>query len=207
MNKRDVVLSSFLFLLSACVAPPPPASQTVSVYATSAAEFWLTKLFVCANDLSIVLNVSAADPDIYLRVGEPEMIVSPAYQIGEEEIVVAVNRKSSIQELSLAEAQEIFARGNPSAQVWVFASGADIQIAFDQLALKGRSVSSSAKVAPSAPQMSAALNSDVGAIGILPRHSITDNIRVAFLAGKAPVLALTKKEPPESVKSLIVCLQ
>lgn len=200
------------FLLSSFVASCAPATQIpqteiVTAYATSAAQPWLTELYACANDLSVALNLTADEPDIYLRVGEPENIFSPVYQIDEEEILIVTNRESLVQNLTLAQAQELFAQGSESAQVWVYASDADVQIVFDQLVMKGRSVTSFARLAVSPQQMSDLLNAEKDAVGILPRHWKAGAVRDIFSAGIVPVLAITKEEPREAVGDLISCLQ
>lgn len=194
----------FAFILSACRPATPTAEpQIVDVYATSAAQPWLTKLYTCAEDLSVMLNINAQAPEIYLRVGEPDVFVSPAYQIDEEEILIVAHRESVVQSLTLAETQTLFA----STQVWVYPSDADLQRAFDQLVMKGRSVSSSAKAAVSPQNMSDVLNSNLAAIGILPRHWVTSDVREIFSAGRVPVLAITQSEPQGAVIKLIFCLQ
>lgn len=205
-------LFSFFLLSSFIVVSCTPATQTsqtqvVSVYATFAAQPWLTELYTCADNSSVSLNLTADEPDITLRVGEPEIIISPIYQIDEEEILIVTNRESAIQNLTLTEAQELFAHGNASAQVWVYASDADVQIAFDQLVMKGRSVTSFAGLATSPQQMSNLINAEKDAVGILPKHWVTGNVREVFSAGTAPVLAITKEEPQGAVKDLIACLQ
>jgi hypothetical protein len=211
MKKPFFIFLLASFIISSCT----PATQTavelqiVNVYATSAAQPWLTKLYTCAQDLSVTLNLKADDPDISLRLGEPENIISPIYKIDEEEILIVTNRESPIQNLTLQEAQDLFALGNPtgSAQVWVYSSDADVQIAFDQLVLKGRSVTSLAKLATSPQQMSDLLNAEKDSVGIIPRHWKTGTVREVFSAGFVPVLAVTKDEPQGAVKELIACLQ
>jgi hypothetical protein len=200
---------SSLLLFSCAPAAQTSQTEVITVYATFAAQPWLTELYACAADSGVVLNVNAESPEIYLRVGEPEVTDSPMYQIDEEEILVVAQRESSAQNLTLAEAQELFAQGNPSgsAQVWVYLSGADMQRAFDQLVMKGRSVSSSARIAVSPQNMSDVLKSEPAAIGILPRHWLTGDLREVFSAGRAPVLAVTKSEPQEAIVELISCLQ
>jgi hypothetical protein len=208
------LLSSFL-LFSCAPAEQTSEAEVVHVYATFAAQPWLTELYTCAADLSVVLNVNAAAPDIYLRVGEPETIVFPAYQIDEEEILIVTNRESPIQNLSLEQAQDLFAQGNPSVQVWVYASGEDVQMAFDQLVMKGRSVTSFAKMAASPQQMSDLLNAEKDSVGIIPRHwnpstssgQGLGTVRDVFSAGTVPVLAVTKEEPAGTIQELIACLQ
>jgi hypothetical protein len=179
----------------------------VSVYATSAAQPWLADLYACAGSLSVALKIDANEPDIYLRLGEPDQIISPAYKIGEEEILVVVNNASPIRSLFLNEAREIFTRENSSARAWVFAAGEDISAMFDQLALRGIRVAASTRVAASVEQMSRALESESNAVGILPKRALTDNLREVFSAGVVPVLALTKQGPQGAVSALINCLQ
>ena len=207
---RNIEKSIFLLalVLSACTTPASK-SQTVNVYATSSAQPWLTKLYTCAENSATVLEVNADAPDIYLRVGEPDNLVSPAYQIDQEEILVVTHRESPIQNLTLSQTQDLFANGEPlgSAQVWVYSSDADLQMAFDQLVMKGRSVTSSAKIAVDPQKMSDLLNSESSAVGILPRHWKAGTVREVFSAGVVPVLAITNQEPQSVVKNLVSCLQ
>jgi len=201
------MLFVFLWILSACAPTPQPTQVIVNAYSTSAAMPWLEELYACAENTNAVINISVNLPDILLRVGEPETITAPVYQIGEEEILIVVNRESAMQSLTLAEAQELFAQGNSSVQVWVYPSGADMQGVFDQLVMQGRSVSSSARIAVSVQNMSDVLTSDPAAIGILPRQSVTGDMREVFSAGSVPVLAVAKEEPQGVVGELLSCLQ
>ena len=201
-----LVLSSFI-VVSCAPATQTSQTQVVSVYATSAAQPWLTELYTCADNSPVTLNLTADKPDIILRVGEPEIIISPVYQIDEEEILIVTNRESSVQNLTLSEAQELFAQGDDSAKVWVYASDADVQIVFDQLVMKGRSVTTFAGLATSPQQMSNLINAEKDAVGILPKHWMAGNVREVFSAGTVPVLAITKEEPQGVVKELISCLQ
>jgi len=206
--KKFILL--LVLALSACgTATPTAEPQVLTVYATPAAQPWLTKLYACAAGSSVILKVSTESPQIYLQVGEPDAFVSSAYKIGEEEILVVAPRNSSIQKLTLAETQELFMKGSSpagSVQVLVYPSDADLQRLFDQLVMKGRSVSSSAKVTVSPQDMSGQLKTSA-AVGILPRHSLTGDLREVFSAGQAPVLAITKSEPQGAVIGLISCLQ
>lgn len=206
--KRILLLSFFILVSCAPATQPPSASEAVAVYATSAAGPWQQDLFVCADQLSVVLNITPNEPDIYLRVGEPDILVSPAYQIDEEEILIVTHRQSPLQNLSLEQAQALFAgQGDPSIQVWVYSTGEDVQIAFDQLVMKGRIVTSFARLAVSPQQMSDILSAEMNSVGVLPQHWSTDAIRVVYSAGTIPVLAITKAEPRGAVQELLACLQ
>lgn len=204
----NVTYIVFLLFFSACAPPTPQPEQViVTAYATSASTPWLTDLYACAANSNTVLKISADSPDISLQIGEPENLISSAYQIGEEEILVVANRQSPLPDLTLEETQTLFAQGSPSAQVWVYPSGADMQKAFDQLVMQGRSVSSSAKITFSPQNLSEVLNSDPAAIGILPRQLMTGDVREVFSAGRVPVFAITKLEPQGVMIELISCLQ
>jgi len=211
MRKTILFLLAFFTLLVSSCSPQTPQSspQLVSVYSTSAATPWLDNVYACAGTFAAISRV--ADPstaDITLRVGEPEYLASFAYQIDEEEILIVTHRQSPVQNLTLDAAQALFAGlGDPSVQVWVYASDDDVFGAFDQLVMKGRSVSSSANIALTPQQMSDMLNSESNAVGILPRHWKAGDVRDVYSAGKVPVLAITQSESGGTIAQLIGCLQ
>lgn len=203
-----LLLSSFL-IISCSTGTPQTAPRVVSVYSTSAAEPWLTDLYACADSSAVLSRVD--DPnsaDIVLQIGEPEFLSDLAYQIDDEEIWIVAHRQSPIQSLNLAGARALFmGLGDPSVQVWVYASEADVQKVFDQFVMEGRSVSTSALVAVSPQQMSDVLNAESNTVGILPRHWMTGDSVEVFSVAVVPVLALTKSEPQGAVNQLIGCLQ
>ena len=211
-TRKDILLLVLLSLLvSSCSTnTPPPAPEIVSVFSTYAAEPWLSELYDCGASQGDVTLSRADDPsaaDIALRVGEPKALIQPAFQIDTEEILIVTHRQSPIQNLTLEQAQILFAQGDPSVQVWVYASDADEQQVFDQLVMNGRSVTSSARVAVSPQRMSDTLVNEFNAVGILPRHWKAGDVREVYSAGTVPVLALTRTEPQGVVKELISCLQ
>ncbi len=211
MRKRFFFSLAFLLLLiSACsTGTPQNAPQVVLVYSSPAATPWLSEVYSCAESLAVISLVDNTDSaDISLRVGEPEFMSSFAYQIDEEEILIVTHRQSPVQNLTLENAQALFAGlGDPSVQVWVYASGDDVFEVFDQFVMMGRSVSSSALVAVSPQQMSDVLNAESNAVGILPRHWKAGDVRDVYSVAKVPVLAITQAEPQGVVNQLIGCLQ
>jgi hypothetical protein len=149
-----------------------------------------------------------ASADIVLRVGEPEFLDTPAYQIDTEEILIVTHRQSPVQNLTIEEAQTLFAgQGDPSVQVWVYASGEDVQDVFDQAVMAGRSVSASTRLAVNPQQMSDTLVNEANAVGILPRHWKVGDVREVYVVATVPVLALTNSEPEGVIQELIACLQ
>ena len=97
--------------------------------------------------------------------------------------------------------------GDPSVQVWIYASEEDVFRVFDHFVMEGRSVTSSARVAVNPQQMSDTLVNESNAVGILPRHWKVGDVRDVFSVATVPVLAITKTEAQGVVKELLACLQ
>jgi len=204
--------SSFFFPLSSCSTSTPLATpQVVSVYSTSSAEPWLTELYDCAAQQNSVALSRVDDPhvaEIVLQIGEPAVLASFAYQIDSEEILIVTQRQSPIQNLTIDDARALFmGLGDPSVQVWVYASDADVQRVFDQFVMEGRIVTSSARVAANPQQMSDTLVNESNTVGILPKHWKVGDSRFVYTIPNVPVLALTVSEPQGVILDLISCLQ
>jgi hypothetical protein len=204
-------LALFSLLISSCLPGTVQVStpEVVSVYASYAAEPWLYKVYDCAGTASVISRVD--DPSsaaIVLRVGEPEILASFAYQIDVEEILVVTHRQSPLNNTNIDEVQALFAgQGDPSVQVWVYASGEDVQEVFDQFVMEGRSVTSSANIAATPEQMSTLLINEANTVGVLPKHWKTGDSRFIYTLPNIPVLAITHSEPQGTIKELIACLQ
>lgn len=211
-----------LFFLTACNAAPTnvaTATPTViKIYTTSATQTWQTALFKCAGQQSTVLML--ADPgsaDISLRIGEPQNLSMPAFQMGWDEILVVVNRSHSFQQLRTEQVTGLFtgeindwSQISPTetgaVQVWVFAEGDDAQQVFAKT-LTGKPVTSNARLAANSDEMSRAIASDPYAVGILVRRWKTENLADVYVAASAPILAITPAEPQGAVKDLLACMQ
>jgi hypothetical protein len=200
----------FSFLLFSCAPSTPLATpQVVTVYSTSAAQPWLDPLYACAEASAVISRIDdSSAADIVLRVGEPEFLIFPAFQIDSEEILIVTHRQSPIQHLTLEEARALFAgQGDPPVQVWVYASEEDVQGVFDQFVMDGRHVTPSARLAVNPQQMSDTLVNEVNTVGILPRRWKVGDIREVLSVATVPVLAMTNSEPQGVIKELIACLQ
>jgi hypothetical protein len=208
---RLLFIFILVLLLAACapaVESPPPVR--LDVYASPAAEPWLSEAFACAAGQGIILGVASApeEADLFLRIGEPAALLTPAFQIDTEEILVVTHRESPVQNLNADEALDLFARSlDPSVQVWVYSTGDDVQQAFDGLLMHGEPVTSLARLATSPQEMSDVLNAEADSVVILPRHWKVGMVREVFSAGTVPVLAIVRSEPEEALRLLIACLQ
>ncbi|HEX5839253.1 MAG TPA: hypothetical protein VFY26_15560 [Anaerolineales bacterium] len=197
-------------LISSCSTGTPPATPVlVPVYSTLAAQPWLSGLYKCAGTTTALLRID--DPsmaEIVLRLGEPELLDTPAYQIDTEELLIVAHRRSSVQNLSLEQARALFSGfGDPSVQVWVYADGEDVQDIFDRAVMAEDSVVSTARLAVDPQHMSDTLVDQPNTVGILPRRWKVGDVREVFSVATVPVLAITRGEPQGVIRELIACLQ
>ncbi len=202
----------FILILTACAAQPSTPSAAlpiVSVYASPATEPWLDDVYACATEVSVVIRLSASQSvaDIRLRLGEPPHLTTPAYQIGEEDILVVTHLQNPLRELTADEARQLFAGGEENVEVWVYASGAEIQELFEREVMRGTRIHSSARLALHPQQILDTLNTRSNVVGLLPRRWTNKTIREVFALRNVPVLTITTDEPQSAVKELIACLQ
>lgn len=205
------LLAVMLLFLAACTpnAAPAETPQLVKIYTTAAVRPWLSKAYTCADSLPVALYLTndSTQADISLRLGAPEGLATPAFQIDQDDLLVVVHRESPLQNMNAESVRNLFAQPDRSVQVWVYASGEDIQQVFAREIMHGELVSSLARVALSPQQMSDTLNQEKNVVGILSRHWRVGTVRDIFTLPAVPVLALTKSEPQGLIKTLLVCLQ
>ena len=209
----------FIFgLLAGCSTPTPQTTpQLVNVYVSSAAYPWVNDLYNCAPT-SAVINLS--DPmsaDVTMRIGVPDHLTTPSFQISSEDILVIVHPKNGVSSLTLDQVRSIFlgqvvnwtdvGGSDISIQVWSFSPDEDVQGIFSQVVMNGQPVTSLARLAVSAESMAEAIGKNPGSVGILPRRLITSSVQSVFRVANAPVLIITKSSPEGPVTNLIGCLQ
>ena len=223
MKRLSLLLT---FLLAACAGNAPTAAATpqiIHVQYTFAAQPWLAEVYDCAGVNTVIAELRAANYfdldqiDVTIRIGEPVFMTAPAYQIGSEEIVIVVNPQNQIGNLPAENVRSIFSGritrwdelGGKEApvQVWVFASGEDLQQVFDAQVMGGIPVTSHARLAASPQEMINAIAADDNAIGILTRRWMESNLREVFASASVPVLAITSSEPQGAVQDILAYLQ
>lgn len=200
-----------VFFLTTCGTPTQvPTPEVINIYSTLAAQPWLANVYACAEAQAVIIRLSAPEEaDLRLRLGEPENLSGPAFQIGSEELLVVTQPESPIQTLTLDQVRALFSNplGGQTLEVWVYGSGEDLQQIFAREVLRGQPVSSLARLAVSPQDMSDQLSRGSAAVGILPRHSKPETLREVFSLPEIPVLAIPKTGPEGSLKVLIACLQ
>jgi len=212
------------FLLPSCnSAAPTAAVEQLTVQYTSASVPWLAGLYDCANPNVVNAEQRAADlmdlqsDDLAIRIGLPDNLTSPAYQIGSEDLLVIVNRQNTINALTTEQVRGLFTgriqdwqevNGSSSqVQVWVFSSGEDVQQIFEQTVLEGSPITPTARLAAGPDEMLQAIANDVNAVGILTRHWKMGNVSDVYTAATVPVLVITSGEPKGAVQGILACLQ
>ena len=198
-------LSSFIL---ACAPATSSPTSLVNVSVSPAARPFLDDLFACADSSSVTLNLTSDSPDLSLSLGQPDGWTGLSFQVAAEDLLIVASLNSPLAALTDESARAIFAgQGNPSVQVWAYASAEETQKAFESALMDGRSVTSFARLAVSPSHMVESLTADPNAIGILPRRWMNDQLRELYVVVSVPILALTPAEPAGSVRELIACLQ
>src|ERR1700690_2211363 len=209
---------AILFLLTACAPATIIARpQLVKVYVTSAASSRLTALYNCSTPSTAILLSDPQTADITIRLDLPDNLSSPAFQIGMDDVNVIVQSQNNIDNLTADQVHSIFlgqitnwkyvGGSDLPIQVWTYAQGEDIQQVFSRNGINEQQVTSLARLAVSAQNMSDSVANNAGSIGFLPRSWVTSNVKSVYEITSLPVLAITKSEPQGVVKELIACLQ
>jgi hypothetical protein len=187
------------------------------VYATSAATPWLPAVYGCAPAEAAIVLTAPDAADLLLRLGEPRGLTGPAFQIGLDDVLVVTQPQVGVGQLSPTQVEALFAGqfvnwrdvggADLAVQVWTFADTVDVQSFFNRAILHDRPVSSMARLAVSAQDMSDSVGSIPGSIGVLPRRWKTENTHEAQMVASLPVLALPGEAPQGGLAELIACLQ
>jgi hypothetical protein len=213
------VIPGFMILafLPACAPRTNGALAPLRVYATSAASPWLQTAYDCAPMGSAIELTTPDEADLVLRLTEPRSLNSPAFQVGVDDLLVVTHPEAAVGPLSAAQVQAIFTGqinnwievggADREVRVWTFSPTVDIQAFFDRVILQDRPVTSTARLAVSAQDMSDSVGSIPGSVGLLPRRWKAGNTREALMVSTVPVLGLTRQPPQGALADLVSCLQ
>jgi PBP superfamily domain len=209
---------AIILLLTACAPAATVATpQLVKVYVTSAAASRLTDLYNCSTPSTAILLSDPQTADITIRLGQPDSLSSPAFQVGTDDMVLIVQSQNNIDNLTADQIHSIFlgqvinwkdvGGSDMPIQVWTYAQGEDIQHIFEQNVMNNQPVTSLARLAVSAQNMLDSIANNTGSIGFLPRSLVTNSVKDIYKITSVPLLAITKSQPQGVVNDLIACLQ
>jgi ABC-type phosphate transport system substrate-binding protein len=217
-------LFSLILLVSCAPSSPLPTLVPLTVQYTSATTPWLKNLYNCAGNSHVSAELRAAgfqiaqSADLIMRLGQPDKLTTPSYQVGTDDLLVIANNQNRLNQLTDEQVRSLFIgriqtwkpiNGNEArVQVWVFPTGEDVQEIFEQFILGDSPVTSLARLANSPEEMSQAVSNDIDAIGIITRRWKTENTLVVYTAARSlPVLAITQSEPRGNMAQILACLQ
>jgi phosphate transport system substrate-binding protein len=217
--KRLLFLFIIIFLAGCSPAATSTPRPVFTIYTSSAVQPWLDELYQCADQNDVLLSISndPASADVSLRLGETENLVSPAFKIDDEEILVVTHLQAGISTLTVDQVRSIFSGqvsnwselggSDVPVEVWVYSEDEDIMQVFDQTVMDGLPATSLARLAVSSQHMSDSVGMDPGSIGILPRRWKAGNTHETYVAAKTPVLAITRLGVDEAINRVLACLQ
>lgn len=231
-----LIFSLTAFWLSACGAPTtatiPPSPMPVRVSYSPYLAGIQEALHACAvesQQLAIFFEqIPGAQQDfegndLVIWWGDKPDELGFSYQLNEDELVVIVHPENPKQELSQSELISLYAGRIESwseigtldqdIKVWIFPETNLMTLSFHSGILGGQRFTRLASLAPSSPAMLESVASDPGAIGVLPRSWLTNDVQAIQIdpelqvSVRKPLLALTPSEPQGAIKELIACLQ
>jgi hypothetical protein len=208
---------ALVLTLAGCSSPVATHRVSLTVHATSAAYPWLETAYDCTpSDAAIVLS---DDPraDLLIRLGEPRQLMTSAYQIGAEEVMIVTHPEVGVGALTANEVEALFAGqarnwsevggADLPVEVWAYDPTVDLQLELDLAILHGRPVSSLARLAVNSQHMTDSVGAVPGSIGLLSRRWKAGNTHEALVIATVPVLGITRAEPAGALARLIECMQ
>jgi len=219
-----LLIASFSLPLTSCTSTTPTAPpQPIRIQYTPAATPWLADLYSCAGDEIVDAEPRSTEfldiqsSELAIRIGEPDDLTSPAYQIGSEDILVIVNTQNPLQTLTRDQVRGLFSGqianwqeiNGPNAplQVWVYGSGEDIQQIFDHTVLGSSPVTSAARLAADPDEMAQAVAAGINTVGILTGHWRAEGVTDVLTVTSAPVLAITPSQSRAEIDTILACMQ
>ena len=206
-----------ILLIAACAAPPPtPSVQPPIRVATtiSAQPFTAAVTDRTANPgTTFEITLAASTSDLVDQVGGGGVIGITLFlpgelalwgtPLGEEPIAVVVNPANPTNDLTLTQAQDIFAGRVSGWSVAVREDGDDSRLAFESLTETRPALTS--LVAPSPEAMLKFVAETPNGIGYLPLSWVTDAVKALTIDGRLPtagdyalkalIVAVAKEEP------------
>lgn len=246
MKRKGLVLLSLVILLlvTGCAADVPVLEdrlppEVINLQVTPAVAHWLPRVAACAEgipDFGIYTRVlpreelSLAESDLVLRLGE-RLETDPFVAVmGMEEIVIVAGGDVPISALSLASLQAIYAgtitdwAEVPDAAVaedsqralikpLSYPDGHEIEILFRRAYLGDEPILAASQVFSTVEFMQELFEKHPYAIGYLLASQVPDGMRILSIENDAPipsgqyVLAITSSPVEGQMKQLLLCLQ
>jgi hypothetical protein len=213
-------------LLAACQPAVPEATpeiETLLVQITPSALPVLPAVQACGE---LIPNVyprvverfaDQAEPELLIRLGEPEGEPGYLAQIATEEIGIVLHPDNPANSLTLNQITDLITGKTTSwadlggiaspVAVWGLYPGDEIQQAFEDQVLARVQLVSSAILAPGPDTLGQAIAADPTAIGILSYAWAPDELKFILVGLRLPVLISTSQPLEGPAAELAACLQ
>ncbi len=229
MPARRLASLIAILLIAACAAPPPTLTvqPPIRVATTiSAQPFTAAATDRTANPgTTFEITLAASTSDLMDQVASGGVIGITLFlpdestlwgtPLGEEPIAVVVNPANTINDLTLAQVQDIFAGRTAGWAVAVCEDGDDSRLAFESLTATKPALTS--LVAPSPEAMLKFVAGTPNGIGYLPLRWVTESVKALTIDGRLPtdadyalkamVVAVAKEEPGGAARDWLGRLQ
>lgn len=233
-----------VFLLTACVSAlsdweEKPQHEVITLQITPAMEHWTTRLADCAQNISDFgiytqvrspADLSLADSDLILRLGERLEDDPYVAVMGVEEIVIVAGADVPVTALSLDNLQAIYAGeinnwadvsdartgqvgGAAPIKPLTYPAGHELAFLFKRAFLHDVPIPSAAQTYSTVAFLEELLVLHPTGIGYLLQSKVPEGVRTLqinadeLIASKQYVLAVTPMAPEGRLKALLVCLQ
>jgi hypothetical protein len=224
------------WILAACqpvtLAPMPALSMPVRVVLTPGNSYFAPLVERCTGELTgltatvQILPVEDARKSIYdLAITSGEGLTDFTYQLGTDTLAIIVHPSNSISNLTDTQFSGIYGGYYPTwqsvapevsgvdatqaIQVFGYASNDDLGKRFTERWMKEGVLSLRASIAPGPEEMIEAISANSTAIGYIPGRWLTSTVKKISVGEDEvfPTTMSTMKEPEESLRDLMGCLQ
>jgi hypothetical protein len=216
------LLFGALFVLAGCstalaTPSPAPSPQPLRIQADAIFEPLYGLISACAPAGTAIYYTRSPEPaDARLGWAELTEPAASTYTLGEQAVVLVVNPKSDLQNLSTEQIHAVYAGLNQAEDAltpWSYPDQDITASIFQEVFNLKPPFSDRIHTAPDAKALRSAVAQDVQAIGFLPAWWVDSSVKpVALEAGEVallsrPILAGTASEPQEALRAWLVCLQ
>jgi hypothetical protein len=215
----------------------PPAPAETIIQHTPALRYIENQIQACSlanSPLPVLVNeypitrMNAQSADITLVYENPIDPNLPAYQLGEDQLVVIVNPLNKVSTIPLITLQGIFLGFmtrwedvDPSItdnitgviEIWGYKPSDELQIIIENRLNDGKPMNNQTNIADFPEMVKQMVAKNPGSIGVITRAYITDDVKVVAIDGlpekdlSLPIIAQTRGQPGESQTSILSCLQ
>mgnify|MGYP002681554999 CR=1 FL=1 len=242
-----LILFGFLACLAGCSSPQPADisdMEIIHVQCSASLEWMGEAMNQCAlsNGVQLLVNhvtsgeMDLSEADILIGWGVPDEVGDFPVIIGEDELIMVVHPDNPINELTMAQVQDIFSGSarswqaifdqcpecsqidtsdyaNLQVNIWIPPLFDETRLLWDKVVMHGTNYLATAKLAADASQLQELIADDKSAIGFLPGHwsdRPVKTIRISDLESnllQQPILAISSVRLKDRAEHWLSCLQ